>query len=205
MRVWNAAPGWGVDPSQIGPMPNKEDFYSKPTEGFGDLNKKFTVADFYNDPVTKLGLEFGLKQGTTAIDRMAGARGMRHSGQTLKALTQFGNDYAGTKAGESYNRFYGDQDRIFNRLAGTSGSGQTATVNTNNAGMNMANNISGLLSAQGNARGAAAIAGGNAWNQGAGTIGNWWSQRNMIEQAEKRNSRQPSDGGWQNNYIGGTW
>lgn len=163
----------GVDPSQV-------------PEDFGSLNKRFTVSDFWNDPVTKLGYQFGLDEGTKALDRMRGASGLRNSGATLKALTRFGQDYAGTKADQSAARFYGDQDRIFNRLAGVSGVGQTATAQTTAAGTNMANNVSNIATGLGNARGAASIAKGNAWNNAFSTIGNWWAGQNMLDKVLNR-------------------
>jgi len=148
--------------------------------GTGELNRKFTVADFMDDPVTKLGYQSGLDLGTQAIDRMAGARGGRNSGATLKALTRFGTDYTGQKAGESYNRFYGDQDRTFNRLSGVAGTGQTAMQNQNALGANYASNVGNLMTGAGNARGAAAIAQGNAWGGALQNIGNWYNSNQQL-------------------------
>jgi hypothetical protein len=165
---------------------------------YGSLNQKFTVGDFYADPVNQLGLEFGLNEGRKAIDRGAGAAGLRNSGATLKALTRFGEDYAGTKANDSYNRFYADQDRIFNRLSGVAGSGQTASTNTAQLGAQAAGNVSNILTGAGNARGAAAISKGNAWTNAFDTIGNWWNQKNTLDRILTNNGgigggvRQPS-------------
>ena len=149
--------------------------------GGGELLRKFSMADFNADPVAQLGLQFGLDEGRKGIDNMAGARGMRNSGATLKALTQFGNDYGNTKGNESYNRFVGDQTNIYNRLAGLAGSGQTAANSVASAGMNMTNQNSGLTSAMGNARGAASIANGNAWSSGLQNIGNQYNQNSMLD------------------------
>ena len=158
----------------------------------GALNKRFTVGDFYDDPVTKLGMEFGLNEGTKAINAGAGAAGLRNSGATLKALTKFGTDYAGTKAGESYNRFYADQDRVFNRLSGVAGSGQTSQTNTSNLGVNTAGNVGNMMTAEGNARGAAAISKGNAWSGALNTVGNWWNSNNQLNKILNR----PTVGGY---------
>lgn len=158
---------------------------------FGQFNKKFTVADFMDDPITKLSYESGLNLGREAIDRMAGARGSRNSGATLKALFRFGTDYTGGKAGESYGRFYGDQERAFNLRAALSGIGQTAARDTATAGGASATNIGNILmnqgttagniaSSLGNARGAAAIAQGNIWGGAAQNIGNWYNQNQML-------------------------
>lgn len=168
---------------------------------FGSLSKKFTLADFWDDPVTKASYEFGLNEGTKALDRIGGARGNRNSGAQLKALTRFGTDYTGQKAGESYNRFYGDQDRTFNRLSGVAGTGQTATNTGVAAGSNSANTIGGLLTAQGNARGAAAIAGGNAINGAANNFGNWWNQQQTLSRLTSRPTAYGSGGG-PNPYYG---
>jgi len=141
-------------------------------DGYGDLLKKFTLADFWDDPVTQASYQQGLDQGTKALANMAGARGNRNSGAQLKALTRFSTDYTGNQAAGSQARFVGDQTNLYNRLAGIAGSGQTAATNTGQFGQNTANNISGLLSAQGNARGAAAIAKGNALAGGVTSLGN---------------------------------
>lgn len=142
-------------------------------EGYGDLNQRFTVNDFYEDPVTKLGLEYGQK----AIERNLGARGMLKSGAMLKSL----QDYAGTRAGESRDRFYNDQDRIFNRLSGVSGTGQAMTTNTSALGNQTAGNVGDILTGAGNARGAASIAKGNAWSNAFNTVGSWWNQKSTLD------------------------
>jgi hypothetical protein len=62
------------------------------------LTKKFSVSDFYDDPVVKLGMDFGLTEGRKAIDRGAGAAGLRNSGATLKELTEIRKELAELKA-----------------------------------------------------------------------------------------------------------
>jgi len=132
----------------------------------GSLMRNFSMADRDADPVYQSGLQFGLDNGNTAINRQAAAGGSTLSGATLKALTRFGNDYGSTKAGESYNRFNNNQDRTYNKLAGLSGAGQQATNQVSAAGQNMANNISASQQGLGNAQGASSIARGNAWQNG---------------------------------------
>ena len=151
---------------------------------YGALNKQFTLADFWDDPVTQASYAFGLDQGTKALDRMAGARGMRNSGAQLKALTQYGTDYTGQQAGQSRNRFIDDQNNLYNRLAGISGAGQTAASNTASLGQGTSNTISGLLSGQGNALGSSILAGGNAMaggiSSGLGALGSSYNLNNIL-------------------------
>lgn len=169
-------------------------------EDFGSANRKFTVADFMDDPVTKLSYQSGLDLGQQSIDRMAGARGSRNSGQTLKALSRFGTDYTGQKAGESYNRFYGDQDRTLNRLAGVAGTGQTAVTNQGALGSQYASNIGNIATGLGNARGAAAIAQGNILGGAAQNIGNWYSQNQMLDKILSSQRGRTSGGGFGDDY-----
>lgn len=157
---------------------------------FGSLNKKFSMQDFLSDPITQASYKSGLDLGTQALDRMAGARGSRNSGAQLKALNKFGTDYTNTKAGESYGRFYGDQDRTFNRLSGVAGSGQTAVTNGANINSGISNNIGNILTGQGNARGASAISQGNMWGNAANNLGNYFSQQSSLDKILG------SGGGW---------
>jgi hypothetical protein len=162
-------------------------------DDFGSLNRRFTMADFEADPVNKLGLQFGLDEGTKAIRRMFGAQGMGRSGAAVKGLTRFGTDYAGSKAGESRARFLQDQDITFNRLAGVSGTGQTATTNTAQLGANMANNIGQNLTGAANARGAAQIAGMNAIAAPFAQVGNTLSTKYLLDSMKPQT---PSPSRW---------
>lgn len=155
---------------------------------FGSLNKKFTLEDFENDPVNQLGMKFGLDEGSKALRRMYGAKGMARSGAAIKGLTRYGTDYAGSKAGESRNRFLQDQDVIFNRLSGVSGTGQTATTNTAQIGAQSAATTGALNVGSANARGAAAIAGGNAYSNALSTIGGQMNTRMLLDSLNNRGS-----------------
>jgi hypothetical protein len=130
------------------------------------------MEDFQNDPVTRASFDFGLSEGQKAVQRMFGSRGMSRSGAAVKAATRFATDYTDTKAGESQQRFVGDQANEFNKLAAVSGIGQAATTTTAGVGAGNSAQNAALLSAEGNARGAATIAQGNAFSGGLNTIGN---------------------------------
>jgi len=166
---------------------------------FGSLNRKFTLADFWDDPVTKASYQMGLDQGVKGINNMAGARGGRNSGATLKALTRFGTDYTGGQAAGSQARYVNDQTNTYNRYAGLSGTGQVATQATSAAGQNAANTISGLTSSLGNARGASAISSGNAWSGALGNIANNYQQQGMLDKILN------SGGGYGVGSSGGNW
>lgn len=141
---------------------------------FGSLLRPFGAGDMYADPVYNSGFQFGLDEGRNAVNARAIAGGGYDSGATLKALTRYGNDYASTKANDSYNRYNTNQGNIFNRLSGISGTGQTAVGQVTAAGQNSTNAISEILMGQGNARAAGIVGGSNAWGSGAQGLSNAW-------------------------------
>jgi hypothetical protein len=155
----------------------KKDYSGDPL--YGSLLKDFSQADLDNDVVYNTGLEFGLNEGTKALDRRAAAYGGYDSGATLKALARYANDYGSTKAEGAYNRFMNDKNTTYNFLSGQQGMGLNAT--TNNQSMN-----TGLLTAGANANMGAAgqqaqygMQGAAALNNGImGGVGNYlYSQR----------------------------
>lgn len=115
------------------------------------------------------GYQFGLSQGIKAYDNSGSAKGMRLSGQQAKALTQYGQDYGGTKLTESLNR-----------LMAVAGGGQAGAGTIANAGSNYANAAASNIGSAGTAN---ALVNASMGNNLAGGINNltaygikknWW-------------------------------
>jgi hypothetical protein len=113
--------------------------------------------------------QFGLQQGTNALNSGAASRGMTYSGAQQKALQRYGQDYAGTKLNESYNR-----------LAGIAGIGQQATGSTTAAGSNYANNVGNALQTAGNNQAGAYVGNAQNWMNAFGNIANYNQQKNLL-------------------------
>lgn len=128
-----------------------------------DINAPVTSAEVMSDP----GYQFGMRQGQLGLDRKAAAAGGRVSGAALKSAAEYATNYASTGYGAAYQR---RQDRL-NRLASLAGLGQTATGGSAAAGQSSANAISGALSSQGDATGAARMAQGNIWGNTVNQLG----------------------------------
>lgn len=108
-----------------------------------------------NDP----GYQFGMDQGTRALNSGAASRGMTYSGAAGKALSRFGQDYAGTKLDASYNR-----------LSNLAGLGAVGANNNAQAGMNYANNAGNNIMGAANAGGAAAMSGARGWGNALNSV-----------------------------------
>ena len=133
-----------------------------------EVNRPTTAADVMQDP----GYQFGLDEGQKAIDRKIAAMGGRVSGAAIKAAGRFGTNYAATGYTAADQR---RNDRL-NRLAALAGIGQTATGASAAAGTSAANNISGLMTGQGNATAGAQVAQGNIWGNSANQIAALYSR-----------------------------
>lgn len=141
------------------------------------------------DALAEPGYQFGLQQGQLGLDRKAAAGGGRVSGAALKSAAEYATNYATTGYSAAYQR---RQDRL-NRLASLAGIGQSAAGSSAQAGQSASNNISGLMTAQGNAAGAAQIAQGNIW-AGAG------NQLGAAAQRWASTSSAPASTGWNASY-----
>ena len=127
------------------------------------------------------GYKFGLSEGTKAVERSAAGKGGLYSGATLKALTRYGSDYAGTKLDQSYNR-----------LSNVAGLGQVATNSNTQAGINAGNNISANQIGVGNAMAGASLYKGNNNANAIGSAGRsiydfgktsgWWGGGSVVPQ-----------------------
>lgn len=139
--------------------PNSPNALFQPGNTSDVLNANRTAAlnSFYTDP----GYQFSMDQGIQAIDRSAAARGILNSGATAKALDKFGQGLANQQYGTYYNR-----------LAGLSGTGQTATNETANAAGTYGTNAGNELTNAGNARASGYIGAANAFNSGLSGVGN---------------------------------
>jgi hypothetical protein len=163
---------------------------------YGSLLRKFGQSDLDSDLVYQNGLQFSLDEGRKAINKQAAATGGMLSGDTLKALTKYGNNFATTRTGDSYSRFMNDKSSVYNMLAGVAGTGQVANSQVGQSGMNAANQMSANQIGAGNARGASAIAQGNALSGGLSGAFNTYQQGNMM------NRLFPNGGGFGGGFNG---
>jgi hypothetical protein len=141
-------------------------------EAYGSILKTFGEEDLENDVVYNKALQFGLDEGTKALERRSLANGGLDSGATAKALTRFANDYGETKAAGAHQRFMGDKAFTINALMGTTGVGQWGVGLDANTGAQMAQAIGNAQMGAGNAQAAGIVGGANAWGNAFGGIGN---------------------------------
>lgn len=145
--------------------------------GYGSLLTPFSKTDWTTDP----GYQFRLGQGLESVENSASARGMQLSGNTLKGLEEYGQNFASNEYQNVYNRYNTDQTNLYNRLSGVAGLGQQATNATVNAGQNSANSISNSILAGGNAQAAGIVGSANALSSGLSNAANNYQQQYYLK------------------------
>jgi hypothetical protein len=107
----------------------------------------FTPGDLTQDP----GYQFQLSQGQSAITNQAAASGLAQGGNTLKALTQFGQGLAGTTYQQAFDRanttFNTNQNATLADLTSAAGVGLNASNQFNTAAMNAGNGTAANITA----------------------------------------------------------
>jgi hypothetical protein len=122
---------------------------TNPTLQSGYLQKAFSEQEFAKNFETTPGYTFRLNEGIKALDRSASSRGNLLSGQQLKGITRFGQDFASNEYQNAYNRAYGNytqnQEMQYNHLQNLSAMGQNTAIQVGQAGLGYANNAGNTL------------------------------------------------------------
>jgi hypothetical protein len=138
------------------------------TSGTGSLNAPFTMADYHQSP----GYNFQLQQGQNSIENTASATGGVGGGNTLKALTSYGQGVANQDYWNAYNAYTNSQNQRFNQLDTIVGSGQNAANSLGSFSGNVAANVGNNMVGIGNAQAAGTIGAANAIGGGIQGAGN---------------------------------
>lgn len=122
----------------------------------------------YLDP----SMAFRMRLGTKATERLANIGGGAISGNTLRALTDYGQNLASTEYGNAFNRFQTERGNIYNTLANIAGMGQSAVNTGVNATQNLASQMTGLTTGSAAAQAAGTVGASNAYAGALGNVGN---------------------------------
>ncbi len=139
-----------------------------------------TGLNFTNDP----GYQARMALGEQALQNSAAARGDIFSGNTLKALEDYGQTFGSEEYGNVYNRalqnymtnaqnFYTGQGNTYNRLMGAGQTGLQATGMSDQARQfyqNLYGNAMGMSNQAGEAQSAGIMGSANAWQNALGGV-----------------------------------
>ena len=166
-------------------------------QGFDAANPQFKSDPFKFDtnarsPAYNDAYNFRLSEGLKALQSSAAAKGMLRSGNTMQAITQYGQGMASQEVDNEFNRYQTNRTNDFNifnaqrgsklnALQSLAGVGQSAVSQMTNAGQNYANQAgqTGMTAANAQANGMT----GAANDRASGWIGGIQTGMNALGMA----------------------
>jgi hypothetical protein len=118
------------------------------------------------------GYDFRLKQGQQANLQAANASGGAVSGNALRGLQDYSQNFASGEYANAFNQYQAQRSNIYSNLQNIANMGLTGTQGQANAALGTGTNIANITSATGNAQAASQIAQGNAYASMAGGASN---------------------------------
>lgn len=181
-----------IAPTPVAPTPAPalgQAMGSNPSIGYGQLTHQFNNQDLATNLAPNY--QFQLGQGEQALQASAAARGMLLSGQGLKDINNYAQDYAGNAYQNAFSNYTTNQNNLFNRLNALSTTGQSAAAGVGaqagQVGANAANimqsgtqGITNNLTSGAAAQAAGQVGAANAWNNTLGSLGNTYMTNQMI-------------------------
>lgn len=134
--------------------------------------KPFLTGQFedYKDQYLDPSMQFRMKLGTQATERLANIGGGAISGNTLRGLTDYGQNFASTEYTNAFNRFQTERGNIYNTLANIAGMGQGAVNTGVSAGQTTAQNVGTLAVGGAQAQAAGTVGAANAYSNALGNV-----------------------------------
>lgn len=194
------APTWGVD--QVVDETGKSQ-WSKPgletsvqqTPNTGSFLHQFNADDLKTNLAPNY--DFMLKQGQGATSNLSNLAGGAFSGNTLKAINDYSQNYASNAYQNAFQNYNTNQTNIYNRLASIAGLGQTAGSNSATGASSFSGGIGDAISSAGTARAAGQVGSANALSQGSSNAMGWYTLGNVMN-----NSGGGQNGGYDPNFTG---
>ena len=135
----------------------------------GSMSQPFTAADLQSNLAPNY--QFQLGQGIGALNNQMNLTGGINSGNTMKAVNDYAQNFAGNAYQNAFNNYQTSQSNIFNRLSTIAGMGSGANQTTAQAGTTTAGNAGNAMIAGGQASAAGQMGIGNSLSSGLNTIG----------------------------------
>lgn len=126
-----------------------------------------TMAQLQQTP----GYQFTLQQGLKATQNSKAAQGLGGSGEALAGATNYAEGLAGTTYQQQFTNYLGQNQQIFNMLAGQAQAGQNSASNLLGQGVTSAANQGGAIIGAGNAGAAGILGSAGALSGGLNNLG----------------------------------
>lgn len=124
--------------------------------------------------------QFQLDQGLGALKNAGNLQTGLISGNTLKGINDYAQNYAGGAYQQAFNNFTANQNNIFNRLSTVAGLGTTANQTTAGSGSTISGNAANTMVGAGTAQAAGTIGQANALSGAANNAASWYALSKFL-------------------------
>ena len=171
--------------------------------GTGYLTNQFSNADLNANLAPNYA--FQLQQGQGALDNQLNSAGGLVSGNSLKAMQDYSQNFAGNAYQNAFNNYQSQRGNIYNTLAGIAGLGQSAQQQSNNLATNYGTNAANLTTGAAAAQAAGLVGQANAYTGGINNIANQFQLGSLLGGSNSYNSLSNIGGigGSISNYLNG--
>jgi len=146
--------------------------------GSGYLTNQFSNKDLNANLAPNYA--FQLQQGQQALANQQNATGGLVGGNTLKAMQDYTQNFAGNAYQSAFNNYQTQRGNIYNTLASIAGLGQTAQNASNTLATNYGTNVANLATGAAAAQAAGTVGAANAYSTGAQNIGNAYMLSSLL-------------------------
>ena len=148
----------------------------------GQFTHQFNASDLNSNLAPNY--QFQLGQGLTSVNNQMNLNGGAFSGNTLKAINDYAQNYAGNAYQQAFQNYNTNQQNIFSRLSDVAGMGQATSTNQAQVSANYAQNIGSNIAGAGAAAGGGTVGLGNAISGAGSNAGSWYSLSNILAQQQ---------------------
>lgn len=144
-----------------------------PNLGSGSLTHQFNADDLKTNLAPSY--NFMLNQGIGALQNSAAAKGGLISGNSLRDINNYAQDYASTGYQQAYNNFNQNQNNIFSRLSQIAGYGPAANTSIAQAASSFSPGIASTIQGAGQARASGIVGSSNAISGALNNAAGWYA------------------------------
>jgi hypothetical protein len=149
-----------------------------PQTGSGYLTKQFTNQDLNANLAPNYAFQLG--QGQQALNNQLNATGGLVGGNSLKAMQDYSQNFAGNAYQQAFSNFNTQRGNIYNTLASIAGIGQSAQNQSNTLATNYGTNAANLTTGAAAAQAAGLVGQANAYSGGINNIANQFQLSNLL-------------------------
>ena len=146
--------------------------------GSGYLTNQFNNTDLNANLAPNYAFQLG--QGQQALANQQNATGGLVGGNTLKAMQDYTQNFAGNAYQNAFANYQGQRTNIYNTLASIAGLGQTAQGQSNTLATNYGTNTANLATGAAAAQAAGTVGAANAYGSGLTNVGNAYMLSSLL-------------------------